>query len=79
MELFSSPNFIEPGKIYRCFGYGRLSKKDAEKARRENDESNSIKNQRDLIRDYIDRHADLELCQEGFDDDYTGTNFVEVR
>lgn len=75
MELFSSPNFLEPGKIYRCFGYGRLSKKDAEKARRENDESNSIKNQRDLIRDYIDRHADLELCQEGFDDDYTGTNF----
>ncbi len=71
MEFFSSQ---EPA-VYRCYGYGRLSKKDAEKARRENDESNSIKNQRDLIHEYIDRHPDLTLCMEGYDDNYTGTNF----
>ncbi len=71
MEFFSSQ---EP-EVYRCYGYGRLSKKDVEKARRENDESNSIKNQRDLIHEYIDRHPDLTLCMEGYDDNYTGTNF----
>lgn len=38
MEFFSCP---ETG-TYLCYAYGRLSKKDAEKARRENDESNSI-------------------------------------
>ena len=71
MEFFSCP---ETG-TYLCYAYGRLSKKDAEKARRENDESNSIKNQRDLIHEYIDRHPDLTLCMEGYDDNYTGTNF----
>ena len=58
--------------IYRCYAYGRLSWRD-------NDESNSIKNQRDLIHEYIDRHPDLELCMEGYDDNYTGTNFAGVR
>ena len=71
MEFFSCP---ETG-TYLCYAYGRLSKKDAEKARGENDESNSIKNQRDLIHEYIDRHPDLTLCMEGYDDNYTGTNF----
>ena len=46
MEFFSCP---ETG-TYLCYAYGRLSKKDAEKARRENDESNSIKNQREIGR-----------------------------
>ena len=71
MEFFS----CQKPEIYRCYAYGRLSRKDKEKARRENDESNSIKNQRDLIHEYIDRHPDLELCMEGYDDNYTGTNF----
>jgi len=71
MEFFSSP---KPG-IYRCYGYGRLSRSDKEKARRENDESNSIKNQRDLIHDFIAQRPDLELRMEGYDDNYTGTNF----
>ena len=71
MEFFSCPE----SRTYLCYAYGRLSKKDAEKARRENDESNSIKNQRDLIHEYIDRHPDLTLCMEGYDDNYTGTNF----
>ena len=71
MEFFSCPE----SRTYLCYAYGRLSKKDAEKARRENDESISIKNQRDLIHEYIDRHPDLTLCMEGYDDNYTGTNF----
>lgn len=71
MEFFS----CQKPDVYRCYAYGRLSRRDKEKARRDNDESNSIKNQRDLIHEYIDRHPDLELCMEGYDDNYTGTNF----
>ena len=71
MELFS----CQEQKIYRCYAYGRLSKRDRENGARRNDESNSIKNQRALIHDYISRCPDLELCMEGYDDDYTGTNF----
>lgn len=71
MEFFSS---LKPA-VYRCYGYGRVSRSDQEKARRQRDESNSITNQRDLIHDYIARHPDLELCMEGYDDNYTGTNF----
>lgn len=71
MEFFSS---YKPA-VYRCYGYGRVSRSDQEKARRERDESNSITNQRDLIHDYIAQHPDLELCMEGYDDNYTGTNF----
>lgn len=71
MEFFS----CQKPEVYRCYAYGRLSRRDKEKARQDNDESNSIKNQRDLIHEYIDRHPDLELCMEGYDDNYTGTNF----
>lgn len=71
MEFFS----CQKPDVYRCYGYGRLSRRDKEKARRANDESNSITNQRELIHDYISRHPDLELCMEGYDDNYTGTNF----
>lgn len=59
-----------PDKIYRCYAYGRLSKEDGDKQ-----ESDSIKNQRDLIHTYLDHHTDLQLCMEGYDDGYTGTNF----
>ena len=71
MEFFSS---YKPA-VYRCYGYGRVSRSVKEKTRRERDESNSITNQRDLIHDYIAQHPDLELCMEGYDDNYTGTNF----
>ncbi|NBI66321.1 hypothetical protein D1646_05755 [Pseudoflavonifractor sp. 60] len=70
MEFFS----CQKPEIYRCYAYGRLSRKD-QKTRRDSDESNSIKNQRDLIHEYIGRHPDLELCMEGYDDNYSGTNF----
>lgn len=70
MEFFS----CQKPETYRCYAYGRLSWKD-QKMRQDSDESNSIKNQRDLIHEYISRHPDLELCMEGYDDNYSGTNF----
>ena len=54
-----------------CYAYGRLSKEDLDKKA----ESDSIKNQRDLIHDYIDRDPELHLVMEGYDDGYTGTSF----
>ncbi len=60
--------------FFNCYGYGRLSREDIGKA-----ESDSIKNQRDLIHAYVSRHPELRLAMEGYDDGYTGTDFVEVR
>lgn len=37
--------------------------------------SNSIKNQRKLVREYVDRFSDLVLVEEYVDDGNTGTNF----
>jgi len=54
-----------------CYAYGRLSKEDLDKKI----ESDSIKNQRDLIHAYIDRDPELHLVMEGYDDGYTGTSF----
>lgn len=42
-------------------------------------ESGSIETQRSMLRHYIDQHEDLEYVAEYTDDNYTGTNFVEVR
>ena len=44
MEFFSS---YKPA-VYRCYAYGRVSRSDKEKARRERDESNSITNQENI-------------------------------
>ena len=57
-------------EFFYCYAYGRLSKEDGDKV-----ESDSIKNQRDLIESYIARHPDMKLVMEGFDDGYTGINF----
>jgi DNA invertase Pin-like site-specific DNA recombinase len=54
-----------------CYAYGRLSKEDLDKKV----ESDSIKNQRDLIHSFIDRDPELHLVMEGYDDGYTGTSF----
>ena len=55
-------------KVKAC-GYYRLSREDGDKA-----ESDSIKNQRTLVREYSKRN-DLKLVDEYIDDGYTGTNF----
>lgn len=57
-------------ELFYCYAYGRLSKEDGDKI-----ESDSIKNQRDLIHSYIGQHPELKLVMEGYDDGYTGTNF----
>jgi len=57
-------------ELFYCYAYGRLSKEDGDKI-----ESDSIKNQRDLIHSYVERHPELKLVMEGYDDGYTGTNF----
>lgn len=57
-------------EFFCCYGYGRLSREDGGKL-----ESDSIKNQRDLIHDYVAEHPELKLMMEGYDDGYIGTNF----
>lgn len=61
-------------EFFYCYAYGRLSKEDGDKV-----ESDSIKNQRDLIHAYIAQHPEMKLVDEGYDDGYTGTNFAGVR
>ena len=55
--------------------YLRLSSEDKEKAV----ESNSIKNQRQLILEFLKKHPEIRLIGEKVDDGYSGVNFVEVR
>ena len=54
----------------RAMAYYRLSKEDKSKAI-----SDSIENQRKLIREYIERHENISLVREVYDDGYTGTNY----
>ncbi|WP_455582894.1 recombinase family protein [Dysosmobacter sp.] len=56
--------------FFDCYGYGRLSREDLNKL-----ESDSIKNQRDLIHAYVASRPELRLVMEGYDDGYTGVNF----
>lgn len=57
-------------ELFNCYAYGRLSREDGDGG-----ESDSIKNQRDLLRAFIEARAELRLAMEGYDDGYTGTNF----
>ncbi len=56
--------------IYHCAAYVRLSSDDGDK-----EESNSITNQKALIRDYVERFDYLSLVDEYADDGYSGVNF----
>lgn len=57
---------------YRAIAYYRLSKVDRNKKASESD---SIANQRKLIQCYLERHPNIALVEEAYDDGYTGTNF----
>lgn len=59
----------------RAIAYYRLSEKDKMKTVSSNTVSNSIENQRKLIRSYLEKHDDIVLINEYFDDGYTGTNY----
>ena len=61
-------------EFFYCYGYGRLSREDYQRTG-VRDESNSIKNQRDLIHRFVSDRPELHLVMEGYDDGYTGTNF----
>ncbi len=56
---------------YFAISYLRLSKMD----RRKSEESDSIANQRKLVQSYVDRHPNITLVEEAYDDGYTGTNY----
>ena len=68
--MLTSDNCIPPKTQYRCASYARLSQDDKKK-----EESNSITNQKHMIRDYIGNHPDLILVQEYSDDGYSGANY----
>lgn len=57
-------------KSYLTAIYLRLSQDDGE-----GKESNSIKNQRTLIHDYVRNHEELKIVEEYVDDGYSGANF----
>ena len=57
-------------EIWDAIAYLRLSKDDRNK-----DESNSIKNQRDLILDFVGKNPDIRVIQTLADDGATGANF----
>lgn len=61
---FSKNNPCKAGK------YFRLSREDGDRT-----ESDSIRNQRELVNDYISQHPDIISVDEYVDDGYTGTNF----
>lgn len=54
----------------RAMAYYRLSKEDKKKG-----VSDSIENQRKLVHEYVDRHENISLVREVYDDGYTGTNY----
>lgn len=57
-------------ETYRACIYTRLSRDDGDKP-----ESDSIANQRALIRDYIKQHKEITIVSEHSDDGYSGVNF----
>ena len=59
---------------YSAIAYYRLSKEDRGKS-----ESDSIANQRKLVAAFLEKHQNIKLVDEAYDDGYTGTNFAGVR
>lgn len=57
-------------RIYHAAVYVRLSKEDGDK-----EESDSIVNQRELVRAFLSDKPDIEICMECADDGYSGVNF----
>jgi len=57
-------------KIFNAALYVRLSKEDGDKS-----ESDSIVNQRELIKDYLKSMPEIRLCSEQVDDGFSGVDF----
>ena len=62
-------------KIYHAAIYVRLSKEDGDVSSAAKAESNSISNQKNLIRDFLKDKEDIEVVSERVDDGYSGSNF----
>ena len=58
-------------KKYKACIYARLSKDDGD----DKAESNSISNQKALVRDYLNNFSDIEIVAEKVDDGYSGVSF----
>ena len=61
--------------IYNAAIYVRLSKEDGDVAHASRTESNSISNQRELIKDFLKDKADIRVVSERVDDGYSGVDF----
>lgn len=66
---------MNQNKIYKAAIYVRLSKEDGDISSAEKAESNSIANQKDLIRSFLKDKQDIEIVSERVDDGYSGVNF----
>ncbi len=62
-------------KIYHAAIYVRLSKEDGDVAAVGKAESNSISNQKNLIKDFLKGKEDIEVVSERVDDGYSGSDF----
>lgn len=62
-------------KIYHAAIYVRLSKEDGAVATHEKAESNSIANQKSLIREFLKEKKDIVITREYVDDGFSGSNF----
>ena len=62
-------------KIYHAAIYVRLSKEDGDVAGASKAESNSISNQKELIRDFLKDKEDIVVVSERVDDGYSGSSF----
>ena len=62
-------------KIYQAAIYVRLSKEDGDVATVGKRESNSISNQKDLIKNFLKDKKDIVVVSERVDDGYSGSNF----
>lgn len=62
--------YVKNQKKFLAADYLRLSNEDGDKT-----ESNSIRNQRSLIQDYVSRQKDITLVEEYVDDGYSGANY----
>jgi DNA invertase Pin-like site-specific DNA recombinase len=62
-------------KIYHAAIYVRLSKEDGDAKTSAKAESNSISNQKSLVREFLEDKEDIEVVKEYVDDGYSGSNF----
>ena len=62
--------YLKSQNSFLAADYLRLSSEDGDKA-----ESDSIRNQRSLIQDFVKKHSDISLVEEYVDDGYRGANF----